>query len=461
MYEENKEMLSLDEMGELKGDFSYLLGELDKNHRIDQNLYSEYDVKRGLRDANGKGVLTGLTEVSDVIAFDRVDGVQVPCDGRLYYQGINVIDLVKGLENRRYGFEEVTFLLLFGRLPKEEELDRLLRINMQLQDLGARFVRDVVMKASNGNIMNALQRCVLTLYTYDDNPDSVEAEDVLRQSLELINKIPLIAVYSYHSYLHFRKDEALVIRNPKKGLSLSENILQMLRPDGKFTQLEAKVLDIALIVHADHGGGNNSTFTTHVVSSTGTDTYSSVAASIGSLKGPKHGGANLKVQEMFDHLFENIKDIENETEIENYLTRILDGEVFDHAGLIYGMGHAVYTLSDPREVILKEYARKLAAEKGLTKEFSFYDRVEHIASRLIMNRRNVHKAVSANVDFYSGFVYGMLGIPRELFTPLFAIARISGWSAHRLEELMNNSKIIRPAYKYVGEHVPYVNVEDR
>ncbi len=461
MYEENKEMLSLDEMGELKGDFSYLLGELDKNHRIDQNLYSEYDVKRGLRDANGKGVLTGLTEVSDVIAFDRVDGVQVPCDGRLYYQGINVIDLVKGLENRRYGFEEVTFLLLFGRLPKEEELDRLLRINMQLQDLGARFVRDVVMKASNGNIMNALQRCVLTLYTYDDNPDSVEAEDVLRQSLELINKIPLIAVYSYHSYLHFRKDEALVIRNPKKGLSLSENILQMLRPDGKFTQLEAKVLDIALIVHADHGGGNNSTFTTHVVSSTGTDTYSSVAASIGSLKGPKHGGANLKVQEMFDHLFENIKDIENETEIENYLTRILDGEVFDHAGLIYGMGHAVYTLFDPREVILKEYARKLAAEKGLTKEFSFYDRVEHIASRLIMNRRNVHKAVSANVDFYSGFVYGMLGIPRELFTPLFAIARISGWSAHRLEELMNNSKIIRPAYKYVGVHVPYVNVEDR
>ncbi|MCR5425804.1 MAG: citrate synthase [Lachnospiraceae bacterium] len=454
-------MLSLDEMGELKGDFSYLLGELDKNHRIDQNLYSEYDVKRGLRDANGKGVLTGLTEVSDVIAFDRVDGVQVPCDGRLYYQGINVIDLVKGLENRRYGFEEVTFLLLFGRLPKEEELDRLLRINMQLQDLGARFVRDVVMKASNGNIMNALQRCVLTLYTYDDNPDSVEAEDVLRQSLELINKIPLIAVYSYHSYLHFRKDEALVIRNPKKGLSLSENILQMLRPDGKFTQLEAKVLDIALIVHADHGGGNNSTFTTHVVSSTGTDTYSSVAASIGSLKGPKHGGANLKVQEMFDHLFENIKDIENETEIENYLTRILDGEVFDHAGLIYGMGHAVYTLSDPREVILKEYARKLAAEKGLSKEFSFYDRVEHIASRLIMNRRNVHKAVSANVDFYSGFVYGMLGIPRELFTPLFAIARISGWSAHRLEELMNNSKIIRPAYKYVGVHVPYVNVEDR
>ncbi len=461
MLEENKEMLSLDEMGELKGDFSYLLGELDKNHRIDQNLYSEYDVKRGLRDANGKGVLTGLTEVSDVIAFDRVDGVQVPCDGRLYYQGINVIDLVKGLENRRYGFEEVTFLLLFGRLPKEEELDRLLRINMQLQDLGARFVRDVVMKASNGNIMNALQRCVLTLYTYDDNPDSVEAEDVLRQSLELINKIPLIAVYSYHSYLHFRKDEALVIRNPKKGLSLSENILQMLRPDGKFTQLEAKVLDIALIVHADHGGGNNSTFTPHVVSSTGTDNYSSVAASIGSLKGPKHGGANLKVQEMFDHLFENIKDIENETEIENYLTRILDGEVFDHAGLIYGMGHAVYTLSDPREVILKEYARKLAAEKGLTKEFAFYDRVEHIASRLIMNRRNVHKAVSANVDFYSGFVYGMLGIPRELFTPLFAIARISGWSAHRLEELMNNSKIIRPAYKYVGVHVPYVNVEDR
>jgi citrate synthase len=461
MLEENKEMLSLDEMGEVKADFKYLLDELDKSSYIDQNLYLDYDVKRGLRDANGKGVLTGLTEVSDVVAYDLVDGDQIPCDGRLYYQGINVIDLVRGLENRRYGYEEVTFLLIFGRLPKKDELEKLIRINEQLQDLGARFVRDVVMKASNGNIMNALQRCVLTLYTYDDNPDSVAINDVLRQSLELINKIPLIAVYSYHSYLHFRRDEALVIRNPKKGLSLSENILQMLRPDGSFTELEAKVLDIALIVHADHGGGNNSTFTTHVVTSSGTDTYSSVAASIGSLKGPKHGGANLKVQEMFDNLFENISDLENEDEIETYLNRILDKEVFDGAGLIYGMGHAVYTLSDPREVILKDYARRLAEEKGLTREFHFYDRVERIAGKLIMKRKNVHKAVSANVDFYSGFVYGMLGIPKELFTPLFAIARISGWSAHRLEELRNSSKIIRPAYKYVGHHVPYQNIEDR
>ncbi len=459
--DERNEMLSLDDLGALREDFQFLKDQLEKNHRIDQNLYLEYDVKRGLRDANGKGVLTGLTEVSDVVAYDLVEGVRIPCDGRLYYQGVNVVDLVRGLEGKRFGFEETSFLLLFGKLPSQAELDRFLHINEELQDLGARFTRDVVMKASNGNIMNALQRCVLTLYTYDDNPDGLAPENVLRQSLELINKLPLIAVYSYHSYLHFRKDEALVIRNPKKGLSLAENILQMLRPDGSYTQLEAKVLDIALVVHADHGGGNNSTFTTHVVTSSGTDTYSSISASIGSLKGPKHGGANLKVQEMFDNLFENISDLENEEEVETYLNKILDKEVFDGTGLIYGMGHAVYTLSDPREVLLKDYARRLAVEKGLEREFNFYERVERIAGRLIMERKRVHKAVSANVDFYSGFVYGMLGIPRELFTPLFAIARISGWCAHRLEELMNSSRIIRPAYKYVGHHVDYVPMQDR
>jgi citrate synthase len=459
--DERNEMLSLDDFGALREDFQILKDQLDKNHRIDQNLYLEYDVMRGLRDSNGKGVLTGLTEVSDVIAYNLENGVRVPCDGRLYYQGVNVVDLVRGLEGKRFGFEETTYLLLFGKLPTQEELDRFLHINEELQDLGARFTRDVVMKASNGNIMNALQRCVLTLYTYDDNPDGLAPENVLRQSLELINKLPLIAVYSYHSYLHFRKDEALVIRNPKKGLSLAENILQMLRPDGSYTELEAKVLDIALVVHADHGGGNNSTFTTHVVTSSGTDTYSSISASIGSLKGPKHGGANLKVQEMFDNLFVNISDLENEEEVETYLKKILNKEVFDGAGLIYGMGHAVYTLSDPREVLLKDYARRLAVEKGLEKEFEFYERVERIAGKLIMEQKRVHKAVSANVDFYSGFVYGMLGIPRELFTPLFAIARISGWCAHRLEELMNSSRIIRPAYKYVGHHVDYVPMKDR
>ena len=291
--------------------------------------------------------------------------------------------------------------------------------------------------------------------------DSISAGNVLRQSLELIAKLPLIAVYSYHSYRHFRKDEMLFIRNPEKGLSLAENILLMLRPDGKYTELEAKVLDIALILHAEHGGGNNSTFTTHVVTSSGTDTYSSVAASIGSLKGPRHGGANLKVQDMFEDIMANVEDWTNEEEVENYLRRILNKEVFDHSGLIYGMGHAVYTLSDPREVILKKFAKQLAEEKGLNSEFALYELVERLAGRLIMEQRKMFKNVCANVDFYSGFVYTMLGIPKELFTPIFAIARIPGWSAHRLEELMNASKIIRPAYKYVGRHTDFISLEDR
>ncbi len=458
---EHIEMLSAEEMGDLRDDFEFLSGKLGSIHRIDQNLYLEYDVKRGLRDQAGKGVLTGLTEVSDIVQVEYINGEQVPCEGRLYYQGINVVDLVQGLEGRRFGFEETSFLLLFGHLPSKEELEHFIHIGEGFQDLGARFVRDVVMKASNGNIMNALQRCVLTLYAYDNNPDDTSADNVLRQSLELINKIPLIAVYSYHSFLHFRRDEALVIRNPKKGLSMAENILQMLRPDGKYTELEAKVLDIALIIHADHGGGNNSTFTTHVVSSSGTDTYSSVSASIGSLKGFRHGGANLKVQEMFDNLYENISDLENEDEVETYLQKILKKEVFDGTGLIYGVGHAVYTLSDPREVILKGYARRLAEEKGRMKDFNFYDRVEKIAIKLITQNKRINKAVCANVDFYSGFVYGMLGIPRELFTPLFAVSRIAGWSAHRLEEIMNDDKIVRPAFKYVGHHRDYIPMADR
>lgn len=440
---------------------SLLENELMNNHRIDPNLYEKYDVKRGLRDKNGKGVLTGLTEVSDVCSFTSHNGEQVPIDGELYYQGVNVMDLIKGMENRRFGFEETTYLLLFGTLPTQEQLDMFLKIMFEMQTLGGRFVRDVIMKASNPNIMNAMQRCILTLYSYDSSPDDITPQNVFRQSLELINKLPLIAVYSYHSYCHFRKGETLLIRNPRKGLSLAENILLMLRPDGKYTELEAKVLDVALILHAEHGGGNNSTFTTHVVTSSGTDTYSSLAASIGSLKGPRHGGANLKVQEMFDDMKSNIQDWCDEDEISSYLEQILDKKVFDRSGLIYGMGHAVYTLSDPREVILKDYAMKLAAEKGLSEEFNFYDRIEHLASALIMERRKVCKHVCANVDFYSGFVYNMLGIPKELFTPIFAIARISGWSAHRLEELLNTNKIIRPAYKYVGEHVDYTPIPKR
>lgn len=446
---------------QLQKSVSLLEEELLKNHRIDSSLYEQYDVKRGLRDSNGKGVLTGLTEISDVCATDIVDGKTVPCDGRLYYQGVNVIDLVEGLEDRRYGFEETTYLLLFGKLPNEQELNMFLKVMSKLQSLGGRFVRDIIMRASNQNIMNAMQRCILTLYSYDSTPDDISPKNVFRQSLELINKIPLVAVYSYHSYRHFRQNETLLIRNPKKGLSLAENILLMLRPDGKYTELEAKVLDVALILHAEHGGGNNSTFTTHVVTSSGTDTYSALAASIGSLKGPRHGGANLKVQEMFHDMKQQIEDWSDEEEISVYLEKILNKEAFDKSGLIYGMGHAVYTLSDPREVILKKYACKLAEEKGLSEEFNFYDRVEHLASELIMKHRKTHKNVCANVDFYSGFVYTMLGIPEELFTPIFAIARISGWSAHRLEELLNGNKIIRPAYKYVGQHVDYVSLKDR
>ncbi len=455
------EMMNLEDMGAFKKDMIRLEKELMKNHRIDPNLYLEYDVKRGLRDATGKGVLTGLTEISDVCAYSLEGGRMIPSEGRLYYQGVNVTELVAGLQGRKFGFEETIYLLLFGRLPNRKELDCFVNLMFELETLSGRFVRDVVMKASNANIMNSMQRCILTLYTYDPDPEDISLENVLRQSLELIAKLPLIAVYSYHSYRHFRKDETLFIRNPQRGLSMAENMLLTLRPDGVYTELEAQVLDIALILHAEHGGGNNSSFTTHVVTSSGTDTFSAVAASIGSLKGPRHGGANLKVQYMFDDIKANVNDWTNEDEVASYLKKILNKEVFDHAGLIYGMGHAVYTLSDPREVILKEFARKLAEEKGRMEEFALYELVERLAGRLIMEHRKMFKNVCANVDFYSGFVYTMLGIPEELFTPIFAIARIPGWSAHRLEELMNAGKIIRPAYKYVGEHVDFVPMDER
>ena len=455
------EMMNIDEMGELKRPMQELQDELMRNHRIDPNLYIEYDVKRGLRDSAGKGVLTGLTEVSDVTAYDLINGRKIPAEGSLYYQGYNVYDLVDGLKDRKFGFEETIYLLLFGKLPGEEELKQFVDVMFELETLSGRFVRDVVMKASNANIMNSMQRCILTLYTYDSDPEDISAGNVLRQCLELIAKLPLIAVYSYHSYCHFRKDETLFIRNPEKGLSMAENILLMLRPDGKYTELEAKVLDIALVLHAEHGGGNNSTFTTHVVTSSGTDTYSSVAASIGSLKGPRHGGANLKVQDMFDDIKAHVEDWTDEAAVEEYLHKILNKEAFDHTGLIYGMGHAVYTLSDPREVILKRFAKKLAEEKGMMEEFALYELVERLAGRLIMEQRKLFKNVCANVDFYSGFVYTMLGIPKELFTPIFAIARIPGWSAHRLEELLNASKIIRPAYKYVGHHEEFIPIEER
>ena len=454
-----EEFLNIEE--EHKQEFSELLQYCLASGRIDQNLYQEYDVKRGLRDSSGKGVLSGLTEISDVVGYTYEDGRKIPADGQLFFQGYNVADMVASLEKRKKGFEEVIYTLLFGRIPNARQSAMFNDLLSEMMNLNNRFIRDVVMKASNENIMNAMQRCVLTLYTYDDNPDNTSVENALRQSMQLIAKMPLIAVYSYHSYRHFRQDENLLIKNPKKEYSFSENILYMLREDGQFTELEAKVLDIALVLHAEHGGGNNSTFTNHVVTSSGTDTYSAVAASIGSLKGPKHGGANLKVQNMFADLKAHVEHWDNEDEIVDYLKKVLNKEAFDHAGLIYGMGHAVYTLSDPREVILKRFAQALAEEKGMTEEFKLYDRVEGIAGKLIMEHRKLFKNVCANVDFYSGFVYSMLGIPEELFTPIFAIARMPGWSAHRLEELINANKIIRPAYKYVGHHTDFVAFDER
>ncbi len=432
-----------------------------RSGRIDGKLYEEYDVKRGLRDSSGKGVLTGLTEISDVVSFGYVDGEKVPIDGELYFQGVNVQDLVKGFANRRFAFEEATYLLLFGKLPTKEQLDEFIELLGEFRSLPDTFVRDVVMKAPSSNMMNTLQKCVLTLYSYDENPEDISISNVLQQSLKLIAQFPLFCVYGYHAYRHYHLDKSLIIRNPKPELSTAENILRLLRKDGTYTELEAKVLDVALVLHAEHGGGNNSTFTTHVVSSTGTDTYSAVAASLGSLKGPKHGGANLKVQEMFRDIKSHVSNWKDEEALRSYLVRILRKEAFDRAGLIYGIGHAVYTESDPRAVILKEYARKLSEEKGLTREFELYERVERIGGECLMSGRKLLKPVCANVDFYSGFVYSMLGLPAELFTPIFAISRISGWSAHRIEELANAGKIVRPAYKYVGHHVDYEELEER
>ena len=442
-------------------EFEELVKEVTASGSIDQNLYIEYDVKRGLRDSNGNGVLTGLTEISDVLGNQSINGRKIPVDGELYFQGYNVEDLIKNSKTDRFRFEEATYLLLFGSLPKEENLKRFVRIQTDLQELSGAFIRDVIMKATSDNLMNSLMKSILSLYSYDEHPDDTSVPNVLRQSLQLIAKMPLLTVYAYQAFRHFRLDGTLMIKNPKKGYSTAENILYMLRDDGNFTELEAKVLDICLVLHAEHGGGNNSTFTTHVVTSSGTDTYSAIAASIASLKGPKHGGANLKVQEMFTDIKEHVSDWSDTESIKTYLNKILDKEAFDGAGLIYGMGHAVYTNSDPREVILKSFAKKLSEEKGMTKEFALYETVEKEAGELIMAKRKMFKPVCANVDFYSGLVYTMLGIPEEMFTPMFATARISGWCAHRLEELVNAGKIIRPAYKYVGHHRPYTTIDER
>ncbi|MBQ4105779.1 MAG: citrate/2-methylcitrate synthase [Clostridia bacterium] len=433
-----------------------------ENSRIDADLYGKYDVKRGLRDLNGKGVLTGLTEISEIRQNKIVDGVAVPTDGKLFYRGININDLISGFAgDGRFGFEETIYLLLFGELPTQSELENFQSLLASYRTLPKNFVRDVVMKAPSGDMMNTLARSVLTLYCYDSNAIDISYTNVLRQCLQLISVFPLLSVYGYNAYNHYQKGKSLYIHNPDKKLSTAENILKLLRPDQKYTALEAQVLDVALVLHAEHGGGNNSTFTTRVVTSSGTDTYSAVAAALSSLKGPKHGGANAKVVGMFNELKKTVKDWSDEEEISNYLRRLLHKDAYDKAGLIYGMGHAVYSISDPRAKVLKGYVEKLAEEKGLMKEFALYSRVENLAPAVIAEEKKIYKGVSANVDFYSGFMYNMLGLPQELYTPLFAIARIAGWSAHRMEELINASKIIRPAYMSVAEERDYKPLSER
>lgn len=433
-----------------------------KNCEINPDLYSKYDVKRGLRDINGKGVLAGLTKIAEVKSYTIDDGDMIPCEGKLYYRGINIEDIVKGFINdNRFGFEEVTYLLLFGELPTKQELKEFNDDLVFYRDLPTSFTRDIIMRAPSRNIMNSLARSVLTLYTYDDTADSTDIEIVTRQSLQMIARFPRLAVYSYQALTHYFEEQSLFIHAPNPELSTAENILYMLRPDHTFTELEAQVLDIALVVHADHGGGNNSSFTTRVVTSSGTDTYSTIASALGSLKGPRHGGANIKAAEMFEDLMENVSDWNSDEEISYYLNNILDKKAFDNSGLIYGMGHAVYSISDPRAKIFKGYVEKLASEKGMEKEFELYTRVERLAPEIINAKRKTYKAISANIDFYSGFVYKMLGLPKELYTPIFAISRVSGWCAHRIEELVSNGKIIRPAYKNVIKHSEYTELKDR
>lgn len=439
------------------------LTELCKEHTsLDLSLYGKYDVKRGLRDLNGKGVLAGLTQVSNVKATHMVDGKEVPCAGSLSYRGYDIKDLTRGfIEDDRFGFEEVSYLLLFGKLPDQKQLSDFTQLLSDQRSLPTNFVRDVVMKAPSKDIMNALSRSVLTLYSYDTNPDDTSLPNVLRQCLNLISVFPLLSVYGYQAYNHYIKGKSLYIHNSKKELSTAENILRMLRPDKKYTHLEAKILDIALILHMEHGGGNNSTFTTHVVSSSGTDTYSAIAAALGSLKGPKHGGANIKVVKMFNDMKKEVKDWQDEDEVRTYLKRLLHKEAFDKKGLIYGMGHAIYSVSDPRAEVFKGYVETLAREKGRMKDYGLYSMVERLAPEVIAQERRIYKGVSANVDFYSGFVYSMLDLPLELFTPMFAVARIVGWSAHRMEELINADKIIRPAYKNVLEPAAYIPLNER
>lgn len=432
-----------------------------ENDSISKDLFREYGVNMGLRDINGNGVLTGLTNISEVSAFKIIDGKKVPSDGQLLYRGYDVKDLVQGSKGEKFIFEEAAYLLLFGKLPSNDELKQFLDIIAECMELPTNFTRDVIMKAPSYDIMNSMTRSVLTLASYDKQAENLEISNVLRQSIQLISVFPMLAVYAYHAYNHYEKNESMYIHRPEANLSASEKFLRMLRPDMKYTKLEAQVLDVALLLHMEHGGGNNSTFTTRVVTSSGSDTYSAIAAALSSLKGHKHGGANIMVMRMMDDIRNHVSDYEDEEEISAYLAKILHKEAFDRKGLIYGMGHAVYSLSDPREVIFKTFVEKLAKAKGRDKDMALYNNIEKIAPKLIAQERQIFKGVSPNVDFYSGFVYNMLDIPVELYTPLFAIARIAGWSAHRIEELVSVNKIIRPSYKSLVKKQDYVGRDDR
>ena len=433
----------------------------EQNNAIEKELYTKYEVKRGLRDLNGKGVLAGLTNISDVCASKIVDGKSVPCEGNLYYRGYNIKDLVRGfLEADHPGFEETAYLLLFGELPNKAQLEEFQNMIAERRMLPPNFVRDVIMKAPSRDMKNSITRSILQLYSYDEKADDTSIPNVLRQCLNLISQFPMLMVYGYHAY-NYRRGEDLYIYAPKAELSTAENILMMLREDRKYTKLEAEILDMALVLHMDHGGGNNSTFTTHVVTSSGTDTYSTIAAAMASLKGPKHGGANIKVTQMFEDMKSVLTDWEDEDQIRAYLEALLDKKAFDRKGLIYGMGHAVYSISDPRADIFKGFVKKLAKEKGHEAEYGLYEKVEHLAPEIIGEKRKMYKGVNANVDFYSGLVYSMLDLPPALYTPIFAAARIVGWSAHRLEELKNVDKIIRPAYKPLAPYRDYIKLDDR
>lgn len=431
------------------------------NNRIDPSLFGQYNIKRGLRDMDGKGVLAGITNISRIDAFEVRDGKEVPCPGRLWYRGYNVYDLISGLRGKRFAFEEAAYLLLLGDLPNRAQLTSFSETLARCRDLPTNFIRDVIMKAPSKDLMNSLTRSVLTLASYDDSIGQNDLQTQLEQCIKLISVFPMLAVYGYHAYNYYLCDGSMYIHRPDPTLSTAENLLQMLRPDRSYTPLEAHVLDIALLLHMEHGGGNNSTFTTRVVSSSGSDTYSVMAAALSSLKGPKHGGANIKVMEMMDNIRENVPDPRDEEKMRSYLGRIVDKQAFDQKGLIYGMGHAVYSLSDPRAVVFKNFVKQLAEAKGRGEDFEYYNTIERLAPQVIAEKRHIYKGVSTNVDFYSGFVYNMLGIPVELYTPMFAIARVVGWSAHRMEELVNVDKIIRPAYKSIMQPRTYIPLEDR